>query len=34
MTPEAMQPAQIRDAMSTRFAHAVLDHNVLSLLGV
>jgi aminoglycoside phosphotransferase (APT) family kinase protein len=34
LTPEAMQPAEIRDAMSTRFAHAVLDHDVLALLGV
>ncbi|WAJ46501.1 phosphotransferase [Mycobacterium sp. Aquia_216] len=34
LTPEAMQPAEIRDAMSIRFAQAVLDHNVLSLLGV
>ncbi len=34
ITPDAMQPAEIRDAMSTRFAHAVLDHDVFSLLGV
>lgn len=34
LTPETMQPAEIRDAMSARFAHAVLDHDVLSLLGV
>jgi hypothetical protein len=34
LTPEAMQPVEIRDAMGKRFAHAVLDHDVLSLLGV
>jgi hypothetical protein len=34
LTPEAMQPAAIGEAMSVRFAHAVLDHDVFSLLAV
>jgi aminoglycoside phosphotransferase (APT) family kinase protein len=34
LTPEAMQPAAIRDALGARFAHAVLDHRTFALLGV
>jgi Ecdysteroid kinase-like family len=34
LTPEEMQPASIRSALTDRFAQAALDHDTLNLLGV
>lgn len=34
LTPEQMQPADVTEAMANRFAHAVIDHDTLALLGV
>ena len=34
LTPEEMQPAQVRSALTDRFAQAALDHDTFALLGV